>query len=87
MGQLRCSAMSQESSNSRMISVPHLVQVLPPGASKGAGVAQLMQLVKVPPENVMALGDGENDLEMMQVSMLLQCLIEKRHLHSSNEQS
>ena len=26
-----------------------------------------MQLMKVPPENIMALGDGENDLEMMQV--------------------
>ena len=46
------------------------VQVLPPGASKGAGVAQLMQLMKVPPDNVMALGDGENDLEMMQVHPL-----------------
>ena len=59
----------------------HLVQVLPPGASKGAGVAQLMQLVKVPPENVMALGDGENDLEMMQVSLLLLCLVDMEHLH------
>ena len=41
-------------------------QVLPPGASKGAGVAQLLKLVDVSPEYVMALGDGENDIEMMQ---------------------
>ena len=42
-------------------------QVLPPGASKGSGVSRLLQELHVGPENLMALGDGENDVEMLQV--------------------
>ena len=43
-------------------------QVLPPGASKGAGVALLLEELGVQPESLMALGDGENDVEMLQAS-------------------
>ena len=48
----------QESSLSQLA-----CQVLPPGASKGTGVARLLKLVGIAPENTIALGDGENDLE------------------------
>ena len=43
------------------------LQVLPPGASKGSGVSRLLQELSVEPQNLMALGDGENDVEMLQV--------------------
>jgi phosphoserine phosphatase len=41
-------------------------QVLPPGCSKGSGLAWLLDHLGVPPGAVMALGDGENDVEMLQ---------------------
>lgn len=43
-------------------------QILPPGASKGVGVGKLLDAMKVSPENLMALGDGENDIQMLQVT-------------------
>ena len=46
-------------------------QVLPPGASKGSGVTRLLQELNVEPQNLMALGDGENDVEMLQVCIWL----------------
>ena len=42
-------------------------QVLPPGASKGSGVSKLLQELNVEPQHLMTLGDGENDVEMLQV--------------------
>lgn len=44
------------------------MQVLPLGASKGAGVEWLLEHLGVSPRHVMALGDGENDLEMLQLA-------------------
>ena len=43
------------------------LQILPAGASKGIGVGKLLEHMGVAPENLMALGDGENDVEMLQV--------------------
>jgi len=43
------------------------LQVLPAGASKGSGVSKLLHELNVDPQNLMALGDGENDVEMLQV--------------------
>lgn len=43
-------------------------QVLPEGASKGAGLQWLLQHLGVDPVNVMAMGDGENDVEMLQMA-------------------
>jgi 5-amino-6-(5-phospho-D-ribitylamino)uracil phosphatase len=42
-----------------------LLDILPPGASKGHGVARLAALNDLAPENVMAVGDNFNDLEML----------------------
>lgn len=41
--------------------------MLPLGASKGAGVAWLLQRLGVDPAACMALGDGENDVEMLRL--------------------
>lgn len=44
--------------------VPGMLEVLPLGSSKGEGVSVLLEHIGVLPENVMAFGDGENDVEM-----------------------
>ena len=43
------------------------MQVLPLGASKGSGLAWLLNHLSIPFENVLAIGDGENDLEMIEM--------------------
>jgi 5-amino-6-(5-phospho-D-ribitylamino)uracil phosphatase len=49
---------------------PHLdftlIDILPGDASKGHGVAKLAELNGLGPENVMAIGDNFNDLEMLE---------------------
>eukprot|EP00937_MAST-01D_sp_MAST-1D-sp2_P002495 g2495.t1 len=47
-------------------SVPRAVEVLPPNVTKGAAVAAVAQELGVPAANVVAVGDGRNDLEMIQ---------------------
>lgn len=44
-----------------------MLEVLPLGASKGHGVQWLLNHLNVDPSEVMALGDGENDIEMLQL--------------------
>lgn len=43
------------------------LEVLPRGSSKGYGVRKLLRGLQVPPRSVMAVGDGENDIEMMKL--------------------
>jgi len=43
-----------------------LIDILPADASKGHGVAKLAELNNLLPENVMAMGDNFNDLEMLE---------------------
>lgn len=50
--------------------VSQFIEVLPPGTSKGGGLAWLLNYLGVPPRQVMAIGDGENDLEMLQLAGL-----------------
>jgi HAD superfamily hydrolase (TIGR01484 family) len=49
---------------------PHLdftlLDILPPDASKGIGVEKLARLNNLSAENVMAIGDNFNDLEMLE---------------------
>jgi hydroxymethylpyrimidine pyrophosphatase-like HAD family hydrolase len=45
--------------------LPDMMEILPVGASKGAGVQMLLDHMEVPIDQVMALGDGENDIEML----------------------
>jgi Cof subfamily protein (haloacid dehalogenase superfamily) len=43
---------------------PGMLEVLPLGASKGDGVSRLLKSLQIAPETVLAVGDGENDVEM-----------------------
>ena len=43
-----------------------LIDILPPDASKGHGVAKLAEINGLTAENVMAIGDNFNDLEMLE---------------------
>jgi hypothetical protein len=43
-----------------------LIDILPPEASKGHGVAKLAEINDFTSENVMAIGDNFNDLEMLE---------------------
>lgn len=49
---------------------PHLdftlLDILPPDASKGHGVARLAAIHELTPDNVMVIGDNFNDLEMLE---------------------
>lgn len=42
------------------------LEILPAGASKGKTVQALIRELGIPAEKVMAMGDGENDVEMLQ---------------------
>lgn len=48
--------------------VPGYIEILPPGASKGRGVRRLLTDMGVSPAAMLAIGDGENDLEMLQMA-------------------
>ena len=43
------------------------LQVLPLGLSKYVGVSKLLEALGFGPENLMACGDGENDVQMLKV--------------------
>jgi Cof subfamily protein (haloacid dehalogenase superfamily) len=45
-------------------------EILPHGASKGAGLMHLLDALGIPPECTLAIGDGENDIEMLQMAGL-----------------
>eukprot|EP00892_Ulva_mutabilis_P006979 jgi/Ulvmu1/4653/UM002_0384.1 len=45
-----------------------MLEVLPQGASKATGVQVVLETLEIKPEEVMALGDAENDLEMLQMA-------------------
>ena len=48
--------------------VPGMLEFLPKGASKGAAVERLLKRLDIDPRNVLALGDGENDVEMLRLA-------------------
>ena len=48
--------------------VPGMLEFLPLGASKGVAVAKLLKRLDIDPANVLALGDGENDVEMLRLA-------------------
>lgn len=48
--------------------LPIAIEILPHGASKGAGFRHLLESLDIPPENTMAVGDGENDIEMIRIA-------------------
>lgn len=46
--------------------VTGIIEVLPANSSKGKAVMRVMKDLNIAPENTMAIGDGENDIEMLQ---------------------
>ncbi|PAN28619.1 hypothetical protein PAHAL_5G166400 [Panicum hallii] len=49
---------------------PDMLELVPPATSKGNGVQILMNHLSISPDQVMAIGDGENDIEMLQLASL-----------------
>lgn len=50
-----------------LITSTYSVQILPYGASKGASLAWLLKRLGISPAVCMAVGDGENDKEMLRL--------------------
>ena len=48
--------------------IPEMLEILPPGGSKGSALKLLLKDLKIDPANVMAIGDAENDIEMIQLA-------------------
>lgn len=48
--------------------VPYMMEILPPGASKGAMLKVLLKELGIAPEEMLAAGDAENDIEMVQMA-------------------
>jgi Cof subfamily protein (haloacid dehalogenase superfamily) len=46
-------------------SLPHLLELGHPGASKGSGIAFVAELLRLDLAHVVAFGDGENDVELL----------------------
>ena len=46
---------------------PTRCEIFAPGVNKGSGVARLLEHLNVPASEAMALGDAENDVEMLQL--------------------
>ncbi|KAI7757236.1 hypothetical protein M8C21_023757 [Ambrosia artemisiifolia] len=49
---------------------PDMLEVVPSGTSKGSGVRMLLDHFGVTADEVMAIGDGENDIEMIELASL-----------------
>ncbi|PWA97568.1 haloacid dehalogenase-like hydrolase family protein [Artemisia annua] len=49
---------------------PDMLEIVPAGSSKGSGVRMLLDHFGVTPNEVMAIGDGENDIEMIELASL-----------------
>ncbi|KAL9230357.1 hypothetical protein vseg_005720 [Gypsophila vaccaria] len=50
--------------------VPDMLELVPHGTSKGNGVKLLLDHLEVSPNEIMAIGDGENDIEMLKLAGL-----------------
>ncbi|XP_050208572.1 endoribonuclease YBEY, chloroplastic [Mercurialis annua] len=50
--------------------VPDMLEIVPRGTSKGNGVKMLLDHLGVSAKEIMAIGDGENDIEMLELASL-----------------
>ena len=48
--------------------ITEYVEIMPKGVSKGAGLLWLLERLEIEPAAVLAMGDGENDIEMLQLA-------------------
>ncbi|KAK9072068.1 hypothetical protein SSX86_008500 [Deinandra increscens subsp. villosa] len=49
---------------------PDMLEIVPSGSSKGSGVKMLLDHFGVTANEIMAIGDGENDIEMIELASL-----------------
>ncbi|MBP7347527.1 MAG: HAD family phosphatase [Butyrivibrio sp.] len=56
------------SSLSIMYSSPYYLEIFPAEAGKGSAVTRLCEYLQIPIENVLAAGDGQNDISMIQAA-------------------
>ncbi len=69
MARVRAELAAQIGDSAELVtSMPQLLEVLPPGASKGDGLRRLLNDMGIDPAEVIAFGDGENDIEMLQLA-------------------
>lgn len=69
LSQLRPHVESQMGGRASLVTALHgMLEFLPPGASKAVGLARVLEMIDVSYQNVMAVGDGENDMEMLRMS-------------------
>ncbi|KAK9208162.1 hypothetical protein WN944_000516 [Citrus x changshan-huyou] len=50
--------------------IPDMLEIVPPGTSKGSGVKMLLDHLGISTKEIMAIGDGENDVEMLELASL-----------------
>lgn len=50
--------------------VPDMLEIVPHGTSKGIGVKMLLDHLGITAKEIMAIGDGENDIEMLELASL-----------------
>ncbi|MDD2647694.1 MAG: Cof-type HAD-IIB family hydrolase [Eubacteriales bacterium] len=48
-----------------VLSQPNFAEIIPKGASKGAALKRLCDMMNIPMRTVMAFGDGQNDVSML----------------------
>lgn len=48
--------------------IKDMLEILPPAGSKGTALKAVLKDMGIKPENVLAIGDGENDIEMLQLA-------------------
>lgn len=67
---LRWQLKMQINGSARLVNagIPDMLEILPSGASKGAALKTLIKDLGVPTQAVMAIGDAENDIEMIQLA-------------------
>lgn len=48
--------------------IPTMIEVVPLGANKGKSLFTIAKEMKIKPENILAIGDGENDIDMVNMA-------------------
>ncbi len=64
--QVKDKVLQYDSSFNVFRSVPQLIEITPYGSDKGHGLEKLLKLEKIETSEIIAFGDGENDLTLLQ---------------------
>ena len=50
--------------------MPYMLEILPPGENKASGLRRLAEYLKIEPSEIIAIGDGDNDVVMLELAGL-----------------